>query len=400
MGFNLASQFINDAWHTLQARREWSWRRRNNTFAPSNIYSSGQATTNSLNGNPFLVTGVGTTWTPDMIGRQIRIGGLMYPYYTIAGYLSPTAILLDQPWAGVDVVGQTYQILTAYFSVQPDFGYLYAVISIKDSYRLYTEITQAELAILDPQRTNYGQTYCVSFRDYTSQYSGVVGPAIPVTNPVSPSPISTTSTGYTYPANSTFVVQVIVGGQSGVATYQWLRTGQTAFQPPVLTSDQAQDLSDGVQVYWPDDVTYISGDIFIINCVSLISQSVQRFELWPAPTNGTYLYPYIYIAKEYDLTKQQPQLPPTIANRGEVLLEMALEKCAEYPGADVDHPNIYHDLQQAKYHHLKYEDMLIELFNNDDNIGVSDLDYQIYPLYPAPWLTGQWQQSHAPFLNG
>jgi hypothetical protein len=79
---------------------------------------------------------------------------------------------------------------------------------------------------------------------------------------------------------------------------------------------------------------------------------------------------------------------------------MALEKCAEYPGSDAEHPNIYHDLRQAKYHHDKVTDMLIDLERNDEEVGVSLIDYQTYPYAPAPWLDGQWQQTHAPFLIG
>ncbi len=96
----------------------------------------------------------------------------------------------------------------------------------------------------------------------------------------------------------------------------------------------------------------------MINATANQSQTGPRYELWPGPTYQGYLYPYIYIAKEYDLTVQQPQLPPFIANRGEVLLEMALQKCAEWPGADVEHPNVYFNLALASRHMTKAEMML------------------------------------------
>jgi hypothetical protein len=399
VGPELAKQLINDSWHTLQSRREWSWRRRHNTFAPPNLYNAGSASTNAAIGNPTVITGFNTDWSPSMIGRQIRVGGLLYPFYTIVGYQSPTSIVIDEPWAGPDVAGQAYDILGAYYTVPDDFGYFYAVVSIKDSYRLWTDITEADLAILDPQRTNFGQTSAVAFKDYTPIYGGNISPVIS-SSPTIVAPVSTTSTGYSYPLNSTFIVQVLSGGISGVATFQWMMSGQTAFTGPVFTSDQPTDLAYGVQVYWPDGVAYVPSSIFIINCQAQISTGAPRYELWPNPTFSGYLYPYIYIAKESDLTIQQPQLPPFIANRGEVLLEMALEKCAEYPGADDEHINIYHDLRQAQYHANKVKDMLIDLERNDEEVGVSLIDYQIYPYYPAPWLTGDWQQTHAPFLNG
>jgi hypothetical protein len=398
VGIELAKQMVNDAWHTMQSKREWSWRRRHNTFAPPTLYNTGAASSNVANGTPQVITGINTAWTPDMVGRQIRVGGLLYPFYTIVGWQSATALVIDLPWSGPDVTSQAYDILQAYYPVPDDFGYFYAVVSIKDSYRLWTDITEADLAILDPQRTNFGQTYAVAFKDFTPIYGGAIGAAMPAT-PGTNAPISTTSLGYSYPTNSTFIVQVISGGTTGTATFQWLMVGQTAFVSPQTTSDQPVDLAYGVQVYWPDSVNYTSGSIFIINCTAQISSGVPRYELWPNPTFNGYLYPYIYIAKEYDLTIQQPQLPPFIANRGEILLEMALEKCAEYPGADADHVNIYHDLRQAKYHAAKVMDMMVDLERNDEEVGVSNIDYQIYPYYPAPWLTGDWQQQHAPFLN-
>src|SRR4051812_33933622 len=202
----LAQQLVNDSWQTLQARQQWSFRRRAVTFAPPDLYQTGTVSTNSAAGNPLVVTGVGTVWTPAMIGRQIRIGGLLYPYYTIAGWTSATEIILDSPWAGPDVSGQTYNILQCFFPVPSDFGYFYVAVSIKDGYRLYTETTQAELAMLDPQRSNFGQTYAIAFKDYTAQLNGVVGPVIPVTSPSDPAPISTTATGFTYPANATYII--------------------------------------------------------------------------------------------------------------------------------------------------------------------------------------------------
>ena len=399
-GISLCQQFVNDAWHSMQARREWSFRRRSGTFAPPTLYNAGAASSNVSSGNPNLITGFNTSWTFSMVGTQIRIGGLLYPFYTIVAVLSPTSLLIDQPWAGPDVSQLSYTIQQVFYPVPADFGYWYTVVSIKDSYRLWTNVTESDLNILDPQRTNFGQTYAVSFKDYTGAYGGTVGQVVPISSLVDPAPISTTTNGYSYPSNATFIIQVVAGGISGTATFQWMVAGQTAWTGPVNTSDQAVDLSNGVQVYWPDGVNYVAGDLFIINCISQITQAVPRYELWPGPTFSGYLYPYIYIAKESDISVQSPNLPPFIANRGEVLLEMALEKCAEFPGQDADHPNIYHDLRQAKYHQAKYLDMLVDLERNDEEVGVTNIDYQMFPMYPAPWFTGAWQQTHSPFLEG
>lgn len=397
VGIVLAQQFVNDAWATLQARRDWSWRRRSGTFAPPTLYNTGLASTNVATGNPTVITGLGTTWTPQMIGRQIRLGGLLYPYYTIIGWLSATSLIIDQPWAGQEVTNQAYQILQCYYPVPEDFGYFEVAVSIKDGYKLWTQATEAELALFDPQRSTQGQTYAAAFLDYSASYGGFIGPVVPVTSPSDPAPISTTTFGYSYPANATYIVQVVAGGVAGVATFQWMRAGQTAFQPTITTDTSPQDLSDGVQIYWPDVQVYVSGDIFVINCQSLVAAGVPRYELWPAPTYAGYLYPYIYFTREYQLTPQRPTLPPPVAHRGELLLEMALEKAATFPGSDVEHPNPYYSLQLATYHRARVEEMMVPFENNDQDVAVSNITYSEM-AFGGPWADGGWEQRHAPFL--
>jgi hypothetical protein len=333
-----------------------------------------------------------------MVGQQIRLGGLLYPYYTVAAFVSPTALLIDQPWAGPDVTLAPYQILQCFYPVPSDFGYWYVLTSIKDAYRLWTDATQDDLSLWDPQRTNQGQTYACVFRDYQQNFSGIVGPCIGAIV-TGATPVSTTSFGFSYPANTSYIVQIVSSGQAGTATYQWMRAGQASFQPTVTSSDQATDLMDGVQIYFPDGVTYNAGDLFIINCTAQTTSGVPRYELWPAPTTSSYLYPYIYIAKESDLTPQQPQLPPFVANRGEVLLEMALASCARFPGQDTAHPNIYFDLKLAAMHEMRAQQMIWDLQRNDEEVGVSLLTYKNMPYASGPWFDGSWQQSHAPFLN-
>jgi hypothetical protein len=334
-----------------------------------------------------------------MVGTQIRVGGLLYPFYTISGWLSPTQITIDSPWAGPDVVSASYTIQQVYFPVPDDFGYWYAIVSVKDGYRLWTNLTSADLAMMDPQRTNFGQSYACVFRDYAQILGGMIYPALPL-GPYTGNPVSTTNLGYNYPGNNTYLLQVLTPGTTGTATYQWARIGSVAgFSLPVLTDTFAQDLSDGVQVYWPNGITWAANSTWVINAQAVPTSGGPRYELWPGPTYSAYLYPYQYIKKEADLTLAQPQLPPLIANRGEVLLEMALEKCAEFPGTDAEHRNIYHDLKQAAYHANKVRDMLIDLERNDEEVGTSNIDYQAYPFFPSPWMDSQWQQSHAPTLG-
>lgn len=399
IGIVLAGQLINDSWRTLQARKDWAWRRKSGVFAPPTLYNTGMVSTNVATGNANLITGVNTGWTPDMVGRQIRCGGLLYPYYDILAVLSPTQILISPVWAGPDIAGQAYQIVQVYYPVPDDFGYFDLVVSIKDSYKLWTQATQAELALWDPQRSTQGQTYAVAFKDDSPNFGGIIGPCFGITSPTDPAPVSTTTTGYSYPGNNSYIIQIVSGGISGTATWQWLRSGQLAFQGPFTSSDQPQDLSDGVQIYFPDVVSYVTGDLFVINAQALVTSGVPRVELWPVPTFNGYLYSYQYFSKEQDLTAQNPTLPPQVANRGEMLLEMALEKCALFPGSDMDHPNLYYSLQLARYHQERYNEMLRDFENNDQNLSISNIDYDSMD-FGGVFSTGRWQQTHSPLLLG
>ncbi len=399
VGIVLAQQLVNDAWRTLQAREEWTFRRRSFNICPPTLVQTGSVSTHVAAGNPTLITGLNTNFTASMIGTQIRAGGLNYPYYTIVSVLSATSLLIDQPWGGPDVTNVQYQIMLVYVPMPVDFGYLYACVDIKNACKLWQYTTQEELSIWDPQRASFGQPVALVFRDYLGSFGGTVGPVIPVTSPTDPAPVSTTSTGFTYPANATYIIQVVGGGISGTATFKWMRAGQTAFQPTQATSDQAIFLADGVYIYWPDVVTYVANDLFVINCVASMTPGVPRYEMWYPPTFSGYIYPTIYVAKESDLTVQNPALPPFIANRGEVLLELALEKCATYPGPDSEHSNPYFDLRLARMHETKALDMLVDLSANDKNVGIYGLDYSTYPYSLGPWYDGAYEQRHAPFLT-
>ncbi len=196
VGNVLAGQLVNDAWRTLQARKDWSWRRRSGTFAPPTQVNNGWASTNVAAGNANLITGTNTTWDATMIGRQIRLGGLLYPYYDIVGFISPTQLLIGEPWSGPDVAAAAYQIVKCFYPVPDDFGYFEYCISVKDGFKLWTQATQSELAMWDPQRTTQGQTFVTAFRDFTPTYGGIVGPVIGVSSPTDPAPISTTTLGY------------------------------------------------------------------------------------------------------------------------------------------------------------------------------------------------------------
>lgn len=391
VGPALAQDLVRDCFQQLAERRTWSWRRGTSAFFPHIFYNTGTADT--VNGSQYI-TGTGTVWDTSWVGAQFRGGAIpsAFPTYTILQVLSPTSILLDQPWAGPDTSGMQYQIFQCYFPVPEDFQSFESLTNPTNSFQIWTNLTQAELDRLDPQRVNSGVVYGAAFYDYTANYQGNIQDVLQVGGS-GPAPVSTTTTGYTFPTASTYVIQITAGGTVGSVVFEWKQDNGAYTTGVAVLDSNPIDLSNGVQVYFPAG-TYVTGDIFIINATTEPVPSVPRYELWPRPINAFYVLPYLYIKLLPELTDAQPDLPPFVAQRGDVLLEMALEKCAQFPGTATS-PNPYYNLGLADRHGKKAFELICELEKYDDNTGSQDISYQNWPFYPAPWLDGRWQQDHA-----
>lgn len=388
VGAALAQDLIRDSFQQFAERREWSWLQKTSSFYPPALYNIGTVTvTEGLS----TVTGVGTVFTPAMVGRQFRIA--LYPIYTILQYNGGTSLTLDRPWAGPTLAGQNYRIYQCYFTTPSDFQYFYSVTNPVSNYRLWHNSSQSQLDRADPQRTNSGQAFAVAFLDYTKVYNGTVADALQVRG-VGPSPISTTSYGYSFPADSIYVVEIDTAGAVGAATFKW-KKDSGAYTTLVVTDLAPLDLSNGVQVYFPAG-NYVLGDTFVVRCTAS-SQSVSpRYELWPQPINAQYVYPFTYLAKWPRLTDDAPTLPPFISERGDAILEMALVACARFPGPDGEHKNPYFNPALALQHRASAELLIYELEKKDDDTALKDLNYENMTYAPAPWMDGSWQQVHGP----
>lgn len=122
---------------------------------------------------------------------------------------------------------------------------------------------------------------------------------------------------------------------------------------------------------------------------------LARLEFWPHQLSQ-YVLPYTYSSQPPDLQDPNAILPRII--RGDVVLEGALSRCAEWPGPSVDNPNPYFNLNLAVMHGARYERMLAELEMRDDAIYEQDLRYntwQSLPFAVIPMLDSQWLQSHS-----
>lgn len=393
IGPALAQDIIRDSFQQLAERRTWSWRRGHGSFYPNIFYNTGTATVTT---NSAYVTGSGTTWAANMVGCQFRGGAIpsAFPTYTILAVLSPTLMLLDQNWAGATLASIQYQIFQCYFPVPQDFQSFESLTNPTNSFQIWTNLTQAELDRMDPQRTVSGVVYAAAFYDYTANYEGDIHPILQVAGSGA-SPVSTTSQGYSFPSASTYSIQITAGGAVGSVVFQWKQDSGSYTNGVAVLDSNPLDLSNGVQVYFSAG-TYVTGDVFIINCTTEPVPSVPRYELWPRPISAFYVLPYLYIKLLPALTDSQPDLPPFVAQQGNVLLEMGLQKAAQFPGTATK-PNPYYNLALADRHGAKAEALMNVLERLDDDTGSQDITYQEWPWASMPYLDGNWVQTHAPY---
>lgn len=95
------------------------------------------------------VQGVGTNWNQADVGSFIWIGSFNVAPIEIAEVISPTQLVLDNPWPGFSVVDSTYRIAPLYYSVAP----AREVREVYERARL-TKVTRDALNIIDPLRNS------------------------------------------------------------------------------------------------------------------------------------------------------------------------------------------------------------------------------------------------------
>lgn len=395
VGASLARDIVADSVLQFCERRDWSWMVKSSAIAPNAIYNTGVVTTVQ---NSPVVTGLGTTFTPDMAGRQFR-ATTVTPTYTIVQFVSATQLILDRPWAGTALTGSTYTIFDCYFTVPADFARFQSLLNPASNIRITTNITQIELDLWDRQRTRNGPVWVASHLDYGTVCSGEVRPAFQAYGSGA-ALVATTSYGFSYPADSLYTVRITTSGAPGGALdFAWRQDSGSWTTAVPVPDNSAIDLSNGVQVYFPTG-SYVAGDVFIIDCRYGVTTSAPRYELWPRPIGYLMAYPFTYIRRLDRPSDESPVLPPILAARGDVLLEIALAKAAQYPGASMEDAKIttpYFSLQLAAQHNARAEAMIQELEMKDDEIAERMLSYQQqYGNAPIPFMDASYRQGYDP----
>jgi len=100
--------------------------------------------------------------------------------------------------------------------------------------------------------------------------------------------------------------------------------------------------------------------------------AVPRYELWPNPIAQA-VYPYLYEARPTDLEDSGATLPRFL--HGDILVEMALEMAALWPGPAVEKPNPYFNRDLAKHHRAEAERLLLEFERQDEEVDIQNLYY-------------------------
>ena len=128
----------------------------------------------SITNNDTVLTGSGTTWTPDMVGRYIQItettsanGGDGY-WYQIGSYTSPTVLGLLKPYEGTTITAGSASYIIGQCSVIPES---YDIAVVYRSAALYWQ-NQSDLV---RSKTYWMQYDGGNEAGYSKEYGGIIG---------------------------------------------------------------------------------------------------------------------------------------------------------------------------------------------------------------------------------
>lgn len=382
-GIARARLWVQNAFRDLVKRRLWSWKIRRGQFIFPSAYGVG--TISATQGLDTII-GVGTIWTPDMIGRQFRVAST--PLYTIKNVFGPTSLQLDRPWGSVTMSGISYEIFLAYVTAPESFEQFISVVNPAQAYQLDLGLEQRQLDQNDPQRTNSGSPYAIASADYSGTMNGQVGAAIQSRGSGS---VPASGGAYTGVDVGLFTAEITTGGDSGTAIFQWKKDGG-AYTSGVATSATGNELQDGVSLSFPTGANYVVGDVFSVVCQPGAGGGLPRFEIWPHVKVDLVLS-YIYEAAPPDIFDPAVTIPRSIT--ADALLEGGLAKLARWPGPSVDEKNPYFQIALAEAHENRFNYFCERLEQKDDNIYPTDVSYyRQFPYYETTWRAADWIQRH------
>lgn len=161
----LAKQLIRDRYRRVAERRIWSALRAESEFILNDAKTDGTVT---MTRDSATVTGSGTSFASTDVGRQFQTGNRA-PTYTVIAVGGATDLTLDRPFGNeTDGPGLNYRILDAYVTCPADFKSFIVVYDPKQNWRLRHNVTQEDIARLDPARTTAGTPWALVDRRFST----------------------------------------------------------------------------------------------------------------------------------------------------------------------------------------------------------------------------------------
>ena len=154
--------WLNNAYRTIIDKRLWTGLMVKGQIVVPNVYTTGTVTVTY--GSP-IVTGVGTSFSPTMVGYQFRVG-FTTGFSNIISVQSATQLTLDLPWGNQTQNGTAYQILNNIVQFGYNVKKILECLNQRQGYRCYCGIPQSVLNQYDAWRTGMGWTFFVSPREF------------------------------------------------------------------------------------------------------------------------------------------------------------------------------------------------------------------------------------------
>jgi hypothetical protein len=142
---------VNSIVRTIYDRRTWY-----GLMVRGQIVTSGFTIGGSVNitqGSPFI-QGVGTSWTPAIIGQCFRLGYNTPPYVIRALDQTNQILTIEMPWGGVSYTGSGYFAAQYYYSPGCNVKYIHTARNMIMAWRLRLNYNQQTLDAIDPWRIN------------------------------------------------------------------------------------------------------------------------------------------------------------------------------------------------------------------------------------------------------
>lgn len=107
------------------------------------------------------IQGVGTSWTPAVIGQCFRLGYNTPPYVIKQLDAFNQILTIEMPWAGVSYTGAGYFIAQYYYSPGANIKYIHTARNLIMAWRMRLDYNQQTLDTIDPWRINTFSPSCL-----------------------------------------------------------------------------------------------------------------------------------------------------------------------------------------------------------------------------------------------